>query len=127
MIINLKQNEIEQALRAYVVAQGISLSGKDLSIAFTAGRRESGISAEISIEDADIPGFTDSDNAEAPVAKAAVLTLAAHVAEVVEAPATPIPAEPVGAEPGIVPAPADPVPAEAEPEGESKKTVSLFG
>ena len=32
MIINLKQTEIEQALRAYVISQGISLHGKDLSI-----------------------------------------------------------------------------------------------
>ena len=60
MIINLKQTEIEQALRAYVVAQGISLHGKDLTISFTAGRRESGITAEVSIEDVEIPGFTNS-------------------------------------------------------------------
>lgn len=74
MIINLKQTEIEQALRAYVVAQGISLHGKDLTISFTAGRRESGITAEVSIEDVEIPGFTNSVEEEVVAAptKAAV-------------------------------------------------------
>ena len=72
MIINLKQTEIELALRAYVVAQGISLHGKDLSISFTAGRRESGISAEISIDDVEIPGYTTSAVEEIDVPKAAV-------------------------------------------------------
>lgn len=60
MQINLKQSEIEVALKNYVAHQGISLYARDVSITFTAGRKESGISAEISIEDADIPGFSDS-------------------------------------------------------------------
>jgi len=88
MIINLKQTEIEQALRAYVNAQGISLVGKELSITFTAGRRESGITAEVSIEDVDIPGFTDTV-IEETAPKATVVSLAqvaapAVVAEVQE-------------------------------------------
>lgn len=62
MQVNLRQTEIESALKQFIVDQGISLYGKDVSIAFTAGRKESGISAEITIEDADIPGFTDTDN-----------------------------------------------------------------
>ena len=57
MQINLKQSEIVEALKQYVSRQGINLAGKDVAIAFTAGRKESGISAEISIEDADIPDF----------------------------------------------------------------------
>ena len=61
MQVTLKQSEIELALKNYVAQQGISLYGKDVSIAFTAGRKESGISAEINIDDSDIPGFTDSD------------------------------------------------------------------
>ena len=60
MQINLKQSEIEVALKNYVSQQGISLYARDVSITFTAGRKESGISAEISIEDADIPGFSDA-------------------------------------------------------------------
>lgn len=57
MQINLKQYEIEVALKNYVAQQGISLYARDVSITFTAGRKESGISAEITIEDSDIPGF----------------------------------------------------------------------
>ena len=60
MQISLKQNEIEVALKNYVSQQGISLYARDVSIAFTAGRKESGISAEITIEDADIP-FGDAE------------------------------------------------------------------
>ena len=121
MIINLKQPEIEQALRAYVAAQGISLVGKDLSIAFTAGRRESGISAEISIEisiDAvEIPGYTNDLGAPESASKAATLSIAPAV--VTE---TPVPQEPVGAEPGEV---RDFT--EEATESAHKTPVSLFG
>lgn len=117
MIINLKQPEIEQALRAYVAAQGISLVGKDLSIAFTAGRRESGISAEISIDDVEIPGYTNDLSAPECAPKAAILSIAPAV--VTE---TPVPQEPVGAEPGEVPAIA-----EEATESAPKTPVSLFG
>ena len=51
MIINLNQREIEAALRAYISQQGINLSGKQVEINFTAGRKESGISAELDIGD----------------------------------------------------------------------------
>jgi hypothetical protein len=122
MQINLKQPEIEQALRAYVNAQGISLYQKDVSISFTAGRRESGISAEISIEDVEIPGYTNDTPTPAPTKAAPVLTLAPAAVEAVEAEEAPVPQEPVGAEPGEVPAAAEEAPA-AEP----KATVSLFG
>lgn len=122
MIINLKQTEIEQALRAYVVAQGISLHGKDLTISFTAGRRESGISAEISIDDVEIPGFTnDVYVAEVPVAaKAAVLSLSSAV--VTEAPVTEAPEVQV-ADAAELNEPGPEVPQVVE----AKPTVSLFG
>jgi len=51
MIINLKQSEIEAALKGYITQQGISLGGKQVTVSFTAGRKESGVSAELSIED----------------------------------------------------------------------------
>lgn len=125
MIINFKQTEIEQALRAYVVAQGISLYGRDLTISFTAGRRESGISAEISIDDVEIPGFTnDVYVAEVPVgAKAAVLSVAPAV--VAEAPAA---EANEAAEVQVADAAElnEPVP-EVPQIVESKPTVSLFG
>lgn len=51
MQVSLNQREIEVALKAFVVNQGINLTGKTVEIAFTAGRKESGISAELNIED----------------------------------------------------------------------------
>lgn len=51
MQITLKQRNIETALKQYIVAQGINLDGKKVSVEFTAGRKESGIIAEIDIED----------------------------------------------------------------------------
>ena len=58
MNIQLKQNEIEAALKGYVTQQGINLAGKQVNIAFTAGRKESGISAELVIEDSELPDFS---------------------------------------------------------------------
>ena len=114
MIINLKQTEIELALRAYVVAQGISLHGKDLSISFTAGRRESGISAEISIDDVEIPGYTNTVAEEVEVTKAPVISLTPTVTAV-----TPVEeAQPV---------PQEEAQEDAAPVAEAKPTVSLFG
>ena len=57
MQINLKQTEIIAALKQYIAGQGISLQGKSVDMAFTAGRKEAGISVEISIEDISLPDF----------------------------------------------------------------------
>lgn len=51
MQINLKQAEIERAIKNYIAQQGIDMYGKEVTLAFTAGRKESGISVEISIEE----------------------------------------------------------------------------
>lgn len=51
MQIILKQRQIEAALKQYVAAQGINLAGKNVSVEFTAGRKETGLSAEIDIAD----------------------------------------------------------------------------
>lgn len=69
MIINLKQNEIIIALKQYISQQGINLTNKEIQVSFTAGRKDSGISAELTIEEGvggDIPGFTEPEY-EAPV------------------------------------------------------------
>ncbi len=126
MQINLKQAEIVQALRAYVVAQGISLTGKDVEISFTAGRRESGISADITIEDAVIPGYTNVVSVEAPEVSAHVVTLAAvpTASAVVETVDANTEAKEVQAEAPAVEA--APVVEEAQ-AAEPKATVSLFG
>ena len=62
MQINLKQKEIIDALRQYITQQGINLKGKTVDCAFTAGRKDSGISVEIQIVDQDIPGFSSPDD-----------------------------------------------------------------
>lgn len=62
MQINLKQTEITEALQQYITQKGIDLRGKTVDIAFTAGRKEGGLTAEINIEDQDIPGFTTGDD-----------------------------------------------------------------
>jgi len=51
MNINLKQIEIEQALRNYVVDQGINIEGKNVSMEFTAGRKGSGLTVDVTITD----------------------------------------------------------------------------
>ena len=58
MQIILKQKDIEQALALYLRDQGINLTNKSLSVSWTAGRKESGITAEIDIEE--IPGSSKS-------------------------------------------------------------------
>lgn len=61
MIVNLKQHEIEAALRQYIAQQGININSKSVTISFTAGRKETGISAELDIEDME---FSDMEFSE---------------------------------------------------------------
>ena len=51
MQIQLKQNEIESALKDFISKQGINLKGRTISIVFTNGRKENGITADLSISD----------------------------------------------------------------------------
>ena len=51
MQINLKQKEITEALKMFISHQGINLTGKSVSIEFTSGRKDNGLSAELIIED----------------------------------------------------------------------------
>lgn len=71
MQIQLKQPEIATALKGYLATQGINLQNKSVTIGFTAGRKEGGLTADISIDDigGTIPGFTDGtgDDDETPV------------------------------------------------------------
>lgn len=103
MLITLKQHEIVAALRLYVATNGINLSGKSLDVAFTAGRKESGLTAEVSIED---------DGSKALDAVQAVAPALAGLATVAAAIATEVPPE-------------APV-ADATPEA-TAPVVSLFG
>ena len=63
MQISLTQSEIVVALKNYISQQGINLYGKEVNISFTAGRKEKGISAEIDIEDIDLPQFGEAEPA----------------------------------------------------------------
>ena len=101
MLIQLKQSEITAALRDYIVAQGINLNGKTVEISFTAGRKESGIYADISIENAgELPDFLTRDHDEG--------------IKLVEPAATPEPEEEAA------------ISEEAQEEVPAKKAVSLF-
>ena len=55
MQVTLKQSEIEVALKNYIQAMGINLAGKSIDVAFTAGRKEAGISAELDINETGQP------------------------------------------------------------------------
>ena len=74
MQVQLKQAEIISALKQYISGQGISLQGKQVEMTFTAGRKESGISVEISIDDVDIPDFFKGES-EDPVQTPAATNL----------------------------------------------------
>lgn len=94
MQIQLKQAEIVIALKMYIVSQGIILAGKEVGISFTAGRKEAGVLADISIEDptavsvatygipVDAPAF---EEAPKPVAAAVAQPTAVTVAAMEEA------------------------------------------
>ena len=90
MQINLKQTEIITALKQYIAGQGISLQGKSVDMAFTAGRKEAGISVEISIEDISLPDFglpEESPTAKLMVADPVVIPAASIATEETDAPA----------------------------------------
>ena len=68
MNINLKQNAIIKGIVLYLVSQGINVNRKVVDVAFTSGRKGTGLSADVSIEDSNehhvahhIPGFSDAD------------------------------------------------------------------
>lgn len=118
MLIQIRQKEIETAIQMYIAAQGITLKGKAVSIAFTAGRRDSGLTADVDIVDT-APSKDFSEHLAAMCAPEVVVQ-AVYEYETVEG-QTEAPAlvqEEVCAE-----ADAEPV-VEAQEEA---KTTSLFG
>lgn len=109
MQIQFKQAEITAALKQYIAAQGINLNGKSVDIAFSATRGAAGIVADVTIEEAEIPGFSDATGDD--VAKPVLAVVQPAVAKA--AVATEAKAEPTG---------------EAQAEGaDAPKTASLFG
>ena len=61
MQITLKKTEIVEALKMYVQRQGLSLAGKTVEVSFTAGRGETGLIAELAIEDTELPPLIQTD------------------------------------------------------------------
>lgn len=116
MLIQIRQKEIETAIQMYIAAQGITLKGKSVSIAFTAGRRDSGLIADVDIVDT----APSKDFSEQLAAMCAPEAVAQAVYETVEG-QTEAPA-PVQEE---VCAEADHEPVVEEQE--EAKTTSLFG
>lgn len=85
MDITVKQREIQQALMNYIAQQGITLVGKEVKITFTAGRKEAGITAEISIEDAALPDYSDvAEDVSGPTAE--IIPMKAETPEEIAAP-----------------------------------------
>lgn len=117
MQIQLKQAEIVTALKQYISSQGINLQNKTVNISFTAGRRESGITADLEIEDTRIPGFDNEDyNGNQPAVQLAYSN-SEPVQAAVEVPTEADPAPEVVDEPLPEQAPEPEVP---------KPTTSLF-
>lgn len=113
MQIQLKQVEIIEALKAHITKQGFSLIGKTVEISFTAGRKDAGLSADITIEEVAIPGADIGDVEEAAkpvlsVVKGAVMALATPETE--KAAVAPVA-----------------VAADASTESDKQPTSSLFG
>ena len=113
MKVKIQQNEIITALKQYISSQGINLQGKIVAIDFTAGRKEGGLTADISIEELTIPDFFETSEHQAPA-----LTVVPAAA--------PTPA-PVQEAPQENPAPAYEMTAEEEVVSPPVKTTSLFG
>lgn len=90
MQISLNQPEIEEAIQQYLTRQGIALCGKDVSIVFTARRKEAGISADVSIEDTEIP-FDDEIQEEKASAQLALVKEIEATKEVEAAKLEPLP------------------------------------
>ena len=143
MQIQLRQSEIVEALKQYIARQGINLKGKTVDISFTAGRKDAGLSADISIEDPgqQLPDLTGDDDASETTVPLTKPTLAVVTSPVVASIATDQTekAAPKGqakpAAPSFVPdAKVEPAaaPAAAATEAQAaekveKKTSSLFG
>lgn len=51
MKIQLSQTNIVEGIKMYLQSQGIKMQGRDIQVLFTAGRKQSGLIADVDIED----------------------------------------------------------------------------
>lgn len=121
MQINLKQAEIITAIKGYISAQGINLAGKTVVVAFTAGRKESGISAEVTIEDQEGYVAPEPVAVRQPVAKESVEDANTPAVRAVPTPPDTLHFSGLAAVAAVV----EP-PKEDESNAPAVKTVSLF-
>lgn len=66
MQIQIKQPEIVEAIKQYISGEGINLKGKTMTVKFVAGRKGSGISADVKVDDGSVPGYDDTAPEAAP-------------------------------------------------------------
>lgn len=116
MQIQIKQNEIIEALKLYLASKGLDLNGKQVEAEFSMTRKPSQVIAEVNITDVMIPGFSDAED-DMPTIPLVATTLAV-----------------VRNEPAAVVISDNPAPEEEDREEvvtqdnpETKKTTSLFG
>jgi hypothetical protein len=74
MQIQLKQAEIIEGLKQYIAKKGISLIGKEVTVTFTKGHKGAGVSAEVTIDDTDMPEFGETPKPVLSVVKALPMT-----------------------------------------------------
>lgn len=82
MQISLKQSEIIAAIRGYIQDQGINLEGKIVDVAFTAGRKGAGLSADVDIYTASLVVVTETVDVVSEVSESAPAEEATAEAEV---------------------------------------------
>ena len=122
MQIQLKQAEIVAALKQYITKQGIDLSSKLVEIRFTAGRKDGGLLADVTIdEDNFIPGIDDAASVAAAAQKPTLTTIAPFQRPAMTEVEITVPAP--TATPGAAP---EPITELAAPET-ATPTKSLFG
>ncbi len=122
MLIKLKQSEIEEALRDFIVKQGFNLDRKTVDISFTAGRGDSGMTADLDIQDTAALMGGVSGNAKCNPVYETQASAAGSVGGVEEA--TPAPQLPVVE---TSPAVEDVLPDPQEEEPVVPQKASLFG
>lgn len=143
MQIIIKQSEIEVAVKNYIAELGINLTGKDVEVSFTAGRKEDGLSASLDIVDATMGTTTSTavlgslneftSKIEAQVATQPASAKSPHVSRTPVAEIVPSQVQEVVETVTAVEAPAEVIeaaPVEAANEAEAqpaKKVSSLFG
>ena len=142
MLIQLKQSEIETAIKEYIRNQGINLVGKDVQVSFTSTKSDKGLVVDLDIEGASLADLTKPVettpvveqavvSAQAPVAIAAAATtvkeaLTAAVAQVAEPEAEAQATATAEVETALAEAVANDDSPFVEEEA-PKKSVSLFG